>query len=164
MTLEQDNQPSPDQNVPSTPQSSSISILQRSRSPSISSDSMDESISGSTAALVLVPDDIDNMSLFDAEDEDDPTVTPGSFSRTYYLSGSLPRGLSTPLSPSSALLFLLAPVPLLGATLIPESLRGNDVGFNPKVLGILWILCLCILAQVSNQIWIMLGRYVHKWR
>ena len=164
MTLDQGSTPLSDQNVPSSPQSSQKSMHQLSRTPSILSDSGDESVAGSTAALVLVHDDTDDMSLFDTEDEEDFISSPVSFTRTYYLSGSLPPGLSTPLPPSSVLLFLLAPIPLLGATLIPESLRGNDAGFNPKALGILWILSLCLLAQVSNQVWIMLGRYVLKWR
>lgn len=121
---------------------------------------------GSTTALILDPssDDEDDEMFLTFEDEEEDHLSDDSrsqVSRAAYFTDSLP-----PASPPAytTQLLLLTPALLLGSTLLDQALQTGGSGFSSRPLGVLWLGLGALLAALSNHIWIMLGRYVRKWR
>ncbi|KAJ3764353.1 hypothetical protein EV360DRAFT_77463 [Lentinula raphanica] len=105
----------------------------------------------SSTALILVHDEEDEhltddyaQDVEDADDEDDDSAYVG-----------ITRPYVQPLSPTSVLLYLLAPYLKLGAILLPNI----DL---PVKLSIPILLAFAVLAAFARQIWYMLSRYLRK--
>ncbi|KAJ3795573.1 hypothetical protein GGU11DRAFT_791726 [Lentinula aff. detonsa] len=104
----------------------------------------------SSSALILVHDDeeetLDNDCVQEPEDVDDDDDSP-------YL--GITRPYVQPLSPTTVLLYLLAPYLKLGAMLLPNA----DL---PLKLSIPLLLAFAVLAAFARQIWYLLSRYLQK--
>ncbi|GAW06483.1 hypothetical protein LENED_008413 [Lentinula edodes] len=104
----------------------------------------------SSSALILVHDDEeegpDVNYAQDLEDVEDDGDSP-------YL--GITRPYVQPLSPTTVLLYLLAPYLKLGAILLPNA----DL---PLRLSIPLLLAFAVLAVFARQIWYMLSRYLRK--
>ncbi|KAJ3878677.1 hypothetical protein F5051DRAFT_405093 [Lentinula edodes] len=104
----------------------------------------------SSSALILVHDDEeegpDVNYAQDLEDVEDDGDSP-------YL--GITRPYVQPLSPTTVLLYLLAPYLKLGAILLPNA----DL---PLRLSIPLLLAFAVLAVFARQIWYMLSRYIRK--
>lgn len=116
----------------------------------------------STTALILEPDD---PSLFLSFDEDQLEGGEGHalVSSPVNMSGSLPAGLAA-LPRPIILLFLVSPSLLLGATMLQDSVNEPGTGFSPPYLGVIWAGLAALLTCLANQIWVLSGQYVRKWR
>ncbi|KAJ3731275.1 hypothetical protein DFJ43DRAFT_999382 [Lentinula guzmanii] len=104
----------------------------------------------SSSALILVHDDeeetLDADYVQEPEDTDDDDDSP-------YL--GITRPYVQPLSPTTVLLYLLAPYLKLGAMLLPNA----DL---PLKLSIPLLLAFAVLAAFARQIWYLLSRYLQK--
>ncbi|KAJ4482293.1 hypothetical protein J3R30DRAFT_3458271 [Lentinula aciculospora] len=105
----------------------------------------------SSSALILVHDEDESLEvdhtrgLEDAEDDDEDDSSYLSVARPYI----------QPLTPSTVLLYLLAPYLKLGAILLPNA----DL---PLKLSIPLLLAFAVLAAFARQIWYLLSRYLRK--
>lgn len=104
----------------------------------------------SSSALILVHDD----------EEEDPDVNYAQDLEDVEDDGDSPylgitRPYVQPLSPTTVLLYLLAPYLKLGAILLPNA----DL---PLRLSIPLLLAFAVLAVFARQIWYMLSRYLRK--
>lgn len=115
----------------------------------------------STTALVLEADDPDLFLSFDEEGGEGGGDT--LVSSPVNLSTSLPAGLAA-LPLPVVLLFLVSPSLLLGATMLQDSVDEPGAGFAPRYLGVIWAGLAALLTCLANQIWVLSGQYVRKWR
>ena len=121
----------------------------------------------SPSQLVLVqdPEEHPEFELWQDESEDEEDVeNDGGIGQARREEGALPSldPSTPPISPWLLFPLLLAPTLKLGATLLVQSTSTQELPL-PILPAAICLVVLGLLAPLSTQIYLMLGRYVKRW-